>query len=82
MAFDLSRQLYPHPACGTLPCSCQRTHKPLHVTLLTCQTCTFTAYTVSALHEHHLDRHERAIPGNWRTDITVIGYAKRVECTA
>jgi len=64
MPFDLSRQLYPHPTCGTLPCSCVYEHGKLEFQLLQCheQACSFVAYTAGALQEHHLDKHERPLP--------------------
>jgi hypothetical protein len=64
MSFDPSRQLYPHPTCGTLPCSCERVHGKLEFQLLQCyeQGCSFVAYTIGMVQEHHLDKHERPLP--------------------
>jgi hypothetical protein len=59
MSHDLSRQLYAHIGCGTVPCSCTWDHPPLAVIAVHCWSCTCTFRTVTEMSNHHLDEHEK-----------------------
>lgn len=63
MAFDPSRQLYPHWKCGEIPCTCERTLPltDLAFTLLNCYHpgCSEGGFwTATQVSNHHLEAHE------------------------
>lgn len=63
MPFDLSRQLYPHPACVQLPCTCTWVFQVLSAITVPCWTsgCGAGYLTMTEMQQHHLEQHQRPV---------------------